>query len=196
MKLKKFYKLDLPADILDKLDTTYQKCLADMRAAVSNDSWSAEQQRVQKKMIIPLLAKYRALLNLGVAQAKALALTQKFSEYNARKFHKVLKLLSRLPNFRKLFSKIFKKQMATPGIWEHQFLRDDQAELMIDVTKCLWKETCNFFNYPEICKIFCDNDWILFGDLKKMHLERAGTLGLGDQKCDFKFVFEEKDKVK
>ncbi|PIE85884.1 MAG: hypothetical protein CSA05_03375 [Bacteroidia bacterium] len=194
MKLKKFYKSDLPTNLLEEIDSTYKACLADMRMAVSNDMWSADQQKVQKKMIIPLLAKYRALLTLGVAQEKALMLTKKFSENSAHKFNKVVKLFSRLPNFRKQFSKIFRKQMATPGIWDNQFIKDDQDEMVIDITKCLWKETCDFFNYPEVCKIFCDNDWILFGDLKTMHLERAGTLGVGDQKCDFKFVFDKKTK--
>ncbi len=103
--------------------------------------------------------------------------------------NKFIKLFSNLPNFRKIFSKMFRKQMGTPGLWEHQFVKDDKDELVIDITKCLWKETCDFFNYPEICKLFCDNDWILVDGLKKMRLERVGTLGLGAPICDFKFVF-------
>ncbi len=190
MKLKKFYKGDLPAEMLEKLVAEYKKNLSEMCAAVSTDMWTAEQQKMQKKLIISLLAKYRTFLNLGVPQEKAFALTQKWSSDNARKIHKFVKLFSRFPNFRKMFSKIFRKQMSTPGIWDHKFIKDDKDELVIDITKCLWKETCDFFNYPEICRVFCGGDWILFGDLKKMHMERVDTLGLGAQKCDFKFVFD------
>ncbi len=196
MKLKKFYEGELPATVLEKLDDEYKKNLAEMCTAVSTDMWTAEQQKVQKKMIISLLAKYRTFLNLGVPQEKAFALTQKWSNNSAQKINKFIKLFSRLPNFQKLLSKMFRKQMSTPGLWDHQFVRDDKEELVVDITKCLWKETCDFFDYPEICKLFCDNDWILFGDLKKMHMERVGTLGLGAEKCDFKFVFDENNANK
>ncbi len=194
MKLKKFYKDDLTAAQLTSIDAEYAKHLSDMRAAVSNNNWSAEQQKVQKQMIIPLLAKYRTLIYLGIPREKAMALTEKYSVHSARRFNKMLRLFSHLPNFRKLFSKIFKKQMAVPGIWDHEFKKDDKEMMVFDVTKCLWKETCNFFGYPEICEIFCNNDWVVFGDIKKFHLERVGTLGLGDEKCDFKFVFDEQKK--
>ncbi len=190
MKLIKFYREDLPAEMLEKLVAEYEKNLAEMCTAVSTDMWTAEQQKIQKKLIVSLIAKYRTFLNLGLPQEKAFALTQKWSNNSAKRMNKFIKLFSRLPNFRKLFSKIFRKQMSTPGIWEHQFVKDDKEELVIDITKCLWKETCDFFNYPEICKLFCDNDWILVDDLKKMRLERVGTLGLGAKKCDFKFVFD------
>ncbi len=192
MKLKKFYRDDLPANILNRLDAEYAKQLSAMRDAVSTEQWSAEQQKIQKQMIIPLLAKYRTLLCFGLAQDRAKALTEKYSAHSARQFNKLVKMFSHLPNFRKLFSKMFKKQMAVPGIWEHEFKKDNEEMMVFDVTKCLWKETCNFFDYPEICEIFCNNDWVVFGDIKKLHLERAGTLGLGDEKCDFRFVFNEK----
>ncbi len=194
MKLKKFYKDDLPANILERLDAEYAKHLSAMRDAVSTDAWSADQQKIQKQMIIPLLAKYRTLLYFGMPEDKAKALTEKYSNNSANQFNKLLRLFSYLPNFRKLFSKIFKKQMAVPGIWDHEFKKDDEDMMVFDVTKCLWKETCNFFDYPEICEIFCNNDWIVFGNIKKFHLERACTLGLGDEKCDFRFVFDDKNK--
>ncbi len=49
MKLKKFYKDDLPANILDRLDAEYAKHLSAMRDAVSTDQWSAEQQKFKSK---------------------------------------------------------------------------------------------------------------------------------------------------
>ncbi len=196
MKLKKFYKNDLSDDILAKIDEEYEKNLAEMCAAVSTERWTPEQQKVQKKMIVSLLAKYKTFLSFDVPKEEALALTQKWSNNSAARINKFIKIFSHLPRFKRIFSKTFRKQMATPGIWDHEFVKDDKDVLVIDITKCLWKETCDFFNYPEICKLFCDNDWILFGDLKKMHLEREGTLGLGAEKCDFKFVFDKKSPRK
>lgn len=195
MKAKKFYKEDLPKYILDMFDDNYNKNYSEMVHSVSNDNWNQDQQKTQKKFIIPLIAIYKTFIDLGVEEGRAFDLTKKWSENRARSANRIVKTFFKLPNFKKLFFRIFKKRMATPGIWDNEIITENNKEFTVDITKCLWKETCDYFSYPELCKIFCDNDWIVFGNLKKMHLEREGTLGLGAEKCDFKFVFNNEKTV-
>ncbi len=192
MKAKKFYREDLSSDILDKFDYKYKHIYSKMTNSLNNDTWNIHQKKTQKKYIIPLIAIYKTLIDLKVEKEKAYELTKKWSEYRAHQFNKLIKVFSHIPKFKEIFFKTFKNRMAVPGIWENKLLKSNKEEFRVDITKCLWKETCDYFHEPELCKIFCDNDWIVFGNLNKFHLERESTLGLGSDKCDFKFVFDNK----
>ena len=74
-------------------------------------------------------------------------------------------------------------------IWTSQFLKDNKKELDINIYKCLWKDTCDYFGCPELCELFCSGDWIVFGNIKRLTLDRTQTLGTGGNVCDFRFRF-------
>ncbi len=184
----------MPTTVFEAVESTYEVIFIEMCNSLRNGGWSEAQQKVQKKNIVPLIAVYKSLMSLGISKEDAQLLSRGWFEEIAKEVHKFFKLFTYVPFFRTIFTKVFKKQMSVPGIWDHKIIKDDKEEFVLDITKCLWKETCSFFETPELCPVFCDGDWIVFGGLNKLHLERQGTLGMGDEKCDFKFVFDKWEK--
>ncbi len=81
-----------------------------------------------------------------------------------------------------------KKGMSGDEIWKSRILSDDGEYYRVDVLKCLWADTCNFFECPELCEIFCLCDHIVFGNIKGFVFERSQTLGMNGEKCDFCFI--------
>ena len=62
----------------------------------------------------------------------------------------------------------------TGGVWR------------IDMTRCPYHDMCGQYNYPELCTCFCDSDDIAYESLHpKIVWQRTGTLGRGDECCDF-----------
>ena len=56
----------------------------------------------------------------------------------------------------------------------------------LDVLKCPYKEYLTELGCPELITAFCDSDNYLYGDLKGVRFVRRGTLGYGDERCDFR----------
>ena len=80
--------------------------------------------------------------------------------------------------------------MSGTEIWISDFLSDTDSELKVNITKCLWKDTCDFFGCSEVCDVFCSANWTVFDNLKKLQLFRTETLktvpeGTGNVDDDF-----------
>ncbi|MDI3075884.1 L-2-amino-thiazoline-4-carboxylic acid hydrolase [Clostridioides difficile] len=187
MKLNKFYKSKINSDYLDEIDKIYKLNFKTMINQIQRKQWTSKQQKRQKNRIIPIIALYKTFLQLGFSNTDAKELTRELAKKNALKANKILKIFSLIPQFSKIFRVLFKKGMEGNEIWTSEVLVDKDKELKVDITKCLWKDTCDFFEYPEICEIFCSLDWVVFGKQKKLELYRTQTLGMGGEKCNFTF---------
>lgn len=190
---KSFFKNKVSDDVFDRIETEYEVIFIEMSNTLDKGKWLELQKKTQKKRILPLIAVYKSLLNLNVDKETAKTLSREWFALSAELAHKMMKVFTHVPFFKSIFSSVFKNKLKEPGIWSNQIIKDNKDEFVVDITKCLWKDTCDHFNVPELCEIFCDGDWIVFGNLKKLHLERVGTIGMGNEKCDFKFKYGEKD---
>ena len=85
--------------------------------------------------------------------------------------------------------------MAGEEIWKSKVVRDDSQCFSMDVFKCLWADTCSYFDCYEICEVFCLCDHIVFGNIDKMEFKRTQTLGMRGEKCDFCFLSKTKNHV-
>lgn len=56
----------------------------------------------------------------------------------------------------------------------------------LDVLKCPYKEYLDELGCPELITAFCDSDNYSYGNLRGVRFIRKGTLGYGDNKCDFR----------
>ena len=115
-------------------------------------------------------------------------MVKEYSFYVAEKAHKLLKTFFHIPRFFRLFCLFMKKGMSGDEIWKSRILSDDGRCYRVDVLKCLWADTCKFFECPELCEIFCLCDHIVFGNIKGLVFERSRTLGMNGEKCDFCFM--------
>ena len=62
----------------------------------------------------------------------------------------------------------------------------DKNGASLDVLKCPYKEYLAELGCPELITAFCDSDNYSYGCLTGVRFMRRGTLGYGDDKCDFR----------
>lgn len=190
MKFKDFYASDLNVQVLEQLDAGYSKNMKTMLDSIQRGPWSKMQKKRQKSSILPNICLYKSLVELGVSKEEAKELVKKRAFYRAGKAHGVLEKMFHLPGFPKLFRTIMRKSMSGTDFWDSNILCDNKEEFAIDITKCLWKDTCDYFGTPEICEIFCLSDHVVFGNIGKLDFKRNRTLGMEGDKCDFLFEFK------
>ena len=142
--------------------------------------------------LFPTLAYYQALREEGFGQEDALVYVRKETSRAALIKKEEQSKTGSMPCaylMYRLFAKsVMKKSFPREG-WDTQWVRCDGKEIHFDMTRCLYKDTCDKMGCPELCAVFCENDDIAFsGLMPKIRFERNGTLGKGSDRCDFHFI--------
>ncbi len=190
MTLREFYRHELDEAILQRLDHDYNTNRATYIAKLEAGTWTKSQKKMQKKAILRNIVLYHTFLGYGISPEKAKTLVAQKANDEARKIHKVLKILFYLPLFSKIFCYFMAKGISkNKEIWQSEILISDNKKLKFDVTKCLWADTCKYFDCYEICEVFCLCDHIVFGEIDKLGFKRNTTLGMQGDRCDFCFEF-------
>lgn len=190
MKFKDFYASKVDQQIAAHLDEEYKvkkKLLIDK---LNRGSWTEKQKKKQQSSILPNIALYQVFLQYGIPKEQARELVRERAYYRAGKAHRVLEKLFHIPKFSKAFRFFMKKGMADAEIWQSEILADNDEKYMVDISKCLWADTCAYFDCPELCEVFCLSDHIVFENIDKMEFKRSETLGMRGNKCDFCFLFK------
>lgn len=194
MKYKRFYSRrgfvdsgKLTPQILEHIDAAHKEKMQLLIQELDHGAWTKKQKKRQKSSIISNIALYKTFIDNGIPAQEAKELVKEYSFYIAGKAHRILNTLFHIPGFFKLFRFFMRKGMTGEEIWISKTLADNAHEYSMDVLKCLWFDTCTYFNCPEICEIFCLCDHIVFGNIKKLQFDRSETLGMGGKKCDFCF---------
>ncbi len=187
MKYKRFYQGKVDEKILELIDAEYKNKIEAIIEELKRGAWSDKQRKRQISSIIPNIALYKSFIAKGVSKDEAKKLVKEYSFYKAKRFHNILKTLFYIPGFFRIFRFFMKQGMAGDEIWESRILSNDVKCYRVDVLKCLWANTCEYFKCPEICEVFCLCDHIVFGDIDGFVFERSRTLGMKGEKCDFCF---------
>ena len=187
MKYKKFYFGKLSPKILEHLDEEHKSKMNFLIKELEHGSWTERQIKRQKSSILPNIALYKVLMDNDIPSVEAKELVKEYSFYKAGKAHDLLATFFRIPGFFRVFRFFMRKGMAGDEIWKSQILFDDSKRFSMDVHKCLWADTCSYFDCAEICEIFCLCDYIVFGNIDKLQFKRSQTLGMNGEKCDFSF---------
>ena len=190
MTYKRFYSKRLDPHILEDIDTKHKRNMRLLMEEINRGTWTKKQKKRQKSSIISNIALYRCFIDKGLSKNEAKELVREYSFRIAKKAHKLLRTFFYIPGFFGLFRFLMKKGMSGDEIWESRILSDSGSCFSVDVLKCLWADTCEFFQCPELCEIFCLCDHIVFGDIKGFEFKRSQTLGMKGDKCDFCFVNE------
>ena len=188
MKYKDFYREKLSDEILEHIDDNHRLKMDSLIQRLNNDmSWTNNQKKRQISSILSNIALYQLLIENNISKTEAKELVREYSYYRAHKFNKILKTFFYIPGFFRVFSIFMKKGMKGEEIWKSRILTQDREEFSMDVLKCLWADTCRYFDCYEICEIFCLCDHIVFGNIDKLEFIRSQTLGMDGEKCDFCF---------
>ena len=144
------------------------------------------------KNLFPTLAYYQTLREQGFAQEEALTYVRKETHRAAYARKEEQSKTGKMPCaylMYRLFVKAFMKKGFPEEGWDTEWVRCDGKEIHFDLTRCIYKDTCDAMGCPELCAVFCENDDIVFsGLLPKIRFERSGTLGKGADHCDFHFI--------
>ncbi|MDO5708409.1 MAG: L-2-amino-thiazoline-4-carboxylic acid hydrolase [Andreesenia angusta] len=190
MKLSKFYKSKIGKEYVQNIDRRYRENFENMIDSIEGDNWTKKQKKKQKSSIIPILALYKTFIDFGFSKEDAKELSRLWIYNTSEKAHKILYKTFNFPKFEKIFRFIFRKGLEADEIWISKTIESDDEALKVDITKCLWKDTCDYFNCPELCEVFCSADWVVFGDIDRLEFNRSETLGTKGDKCDFRFRFK------
>ena len=190
MTYKRFYLGRLDPRILKDIDKEHKTKRELLIEEIHRGPWTEKQKKRQKRSIISNIALYRCFLDKGLSKNESKELVKEYSFYVAGKAHKLLKTFFCIPGFFGIFRLFMKKGMSGDEIWISKILLNDRQYYRMDVLKCLWADTCEFFGCPELCEIFCLCDHIVFDNIEGFVFERNQTLGMNGEKCDFCFINE------
>lgn len=183
--MKKFLCQKFDAEVADDITKNCSVKLNEM-CREQEPKLSPAQFKLAKKRILIRIAFYLSLKeHAGVEDA--LAHTKTYFYAKVEGAAKFMKFLGKYEWGCALFRKVFSIGLRA-DTWISEIKRNDTDALIFDITRCLYKDLCDFYKCPELCTIFCDGDWLMFGNMEKIKFERKYTLGYGGKLCDFKFT--------
>ncbi|HOF00627.1 MAG TPA: L-2-amino-thiazoline-4-carboxylic acid hydrolase [Spirochaetota bacterium] len=183
--MKTFLYQTFDAKTADSIIKNYSAMLNEMHSE-QEELLSPSQFKLAKTRILIRIALYRSIKNHTKGE-DALAHTKKYFYAKVKAASKLVKFAGKSELGCTLFRKAFSYGLRA-DTWISAIKKNDKESLVFDITKCLYKDLCDFYKCPELCMMFCDGDWLAFGDMEKLKFERKYTLGYGDELCDFKFT--------
>lgn len=147
------------------------------------------------KSIFPTIAIYHAL-QMQVSKEEAFEHMRKMISDNTKKTaRKMYERMGKLPFFFSLFRKMFTMGLKGDS-WDVEWVENNKTNFEYNIKRCLWNDTFERYDCPELCALFCNNDEINFTNVSpKMRFERRGALGYGNDMCDFHFYAIKKNKI-
>ena len=136
------------------------------KAAALNAAFDARLQALRadnaaagkEKQILPGIAAYETLQTV-MPKEEALQTVHGYVEQRARRMHRYLAAMLRLPGLYRLVPGIFVKSTRTlfgPAAgFAATELKTDQGTWRIDMTRCPYHDTCVEYGCPELCPCFC-----------------------------------------
>ena len=98
------------------------------------------------------------------------------------------------PIYMKVAGFITSKMFSEKAGFRRRWHCDTKYEKRYELLTCPYVETFKELGCPEVCPAVCIQDDLSFGNMKNgVIFERKGTLGRGDECCDFKFVCRDAD---
>lgn len=146
---------------------------------------SPNQYKVATKGVLKRIAFYISVQKF-VNEEKALEYAKEFAYAKMAGTEKMMKMIGKsnlgCAAFRKFFTTGLKADT-----WVSELKKDADGDLIFDITRCLYKDLCDYYQASKLCALFCDGDWLVLGHMKKLEFSRNYTLGMGDDLCDFSF---------
>jgi hypothetical protein len=162
----------------------YTNCLAKM-IEEQKDLLSPNQYKVASKRILDKIAFYMSVQKY-VKEEKVLEYTKEYYYAKMAGTKKMMRLIGKYNLGCTLFRKFFITGLKA-DTWVSEIKKDADGDLIFDITKCLYKDLCDYYQASKMCTFFCDGDWLVLGNMKKLAFSRNYALGMGNDLCDFSF---------
>ncbi|MBP7689858.1 MAG: L-2-amino-thiazoline-4-carboxylic acid hydrolase [Thermoflexales bacterium] len=141
--------------------------------------------------ILPGLTLYQVLLAEGNDQAAALAEVEQLLYASAVRsgLRQTVAALKFLPEPFTLLRPVVRAAMrfGFPAAgWETDWLEDSDQRIAFNIRRCFYLDTLTTYGAPELTPLFCRMDDVVYEALPaSIRWERTGTLGRGNDRCDF-----------
>lgn len=173
------------ADQMDGADqhvAQAQRRLPDLAARVTAPSRACRGSL--ERMILPGAALY---LTLGayIDRERALSVTGACIASDAERQAGLLDRTPWLFPIVRYLSVRWIRTRFVPPAWEAHLLEDTQQRVRFDITRCYYLDTLRTLGIPELTARYCHVDDVIYRGHRHLDFRRAGTLGLGYDRCDF-----------
>ena len=143
-----------------------------------------------EQMIFPRAAIYLQMIKY-ISREEAISLIENSVRIGVEPDRKRLHAATKLPIIRPLFFKIFHKMIGTMFNGDAGFkfreIEADSRHYRVDVLQCPYMKYCELLGCKELTSTFCLSDDRVYGNMCGITFERHGTIGRGNDKCDFYF---------
>ena len=147
-----------------------------------------QQRNTLVKTILPRIALYR-VLQTSMTKREAYSVLQDYLQNGVCvKMIKQYRMIEKLPNFFSIYHAVFSYAVLHSDNWVAECLFSNRNEFQINIRRCLWYDACVENGCPELITAFCACDDTLYSCLHKMRFFRSGSLGHGNELCDFRFT--------
>ena len=177
-----------------------------MKIASQRFSWLCQQNIADSKAVkqhteknlFPCISLYESMQKCGIPKEEALDFLDiswsKRAEKGANSTRKILKFAGLYKLYPAIFKWVAKNQFGTAAGFQADFYDCGKQRCKFDMKKCLFCDTCERYECPELTKCFCHVDDINNKDLHpRLCWNRTQFMGEGKDFCDFDiFVQEEK----
>ena len=151
---------------------------------------SKKEKLHTEQMIFPRAAIYLQMMKY-IPKEEALSLLEEAVKIGVEPDRKRLHIATKLPFVRPLFFKIFHKLINTMFNEEAGFktkeYEADTRHYRVDVLQCPYMKYCELLGCNELTSTFCLSDDRVYGNMCGITFKRQGTIGRGNDKCDFYF---------
>lgn len=187
-ELRKIYGKDKTTKIIELAEKHYKECMALCENASKGEFMHLENT------ILPTTSFYKALLE--VDNENAWKNTNDIIINLCKKGNKILNNMLKLPGMKSVFMKVLPK-MAIKMFgkecgFDYENMEVSKKHLQMDMTICPYTKYAEILKVPELKSIFCESDFATYGNLSGITFERTETIGLGGNKCDFRFFRTDK----
>ena len=148
-------------------------------------------RRHLEENVLPGVALYMALLADANTREKAMALFEVAIEAWAASQRQSLERLARLPVYYWLMRAVIKPMMRRnfpEDGWETEWVETSGEALAFNMKSCFYLDALGTYGVQELAIQYCRMDDLIYKDLSPhVRWVRQGTLGRGDNGCDFRF---------
>lgn len=141
-----------------------------------------------ERSIAPMVAAFRVFSHCG--DPDPVARTAELVDARWEQMSRLVALAARLPvpwgMLSRLVERVTTRVFPAPG-WTITWRDRSRKRIAFDISGCLYLRTFTYYGVPQLTRLACHGDDILYARLPGATFVRNGTLGRGDPTCDFCF---------
>jgi hypothetical protein len=147
--------------------------------------------------ILPAIAFYGTLKRSGCAPGDAIDMIRVSVLAAAEPMAKLFRTMGRLPFFfpvLRVMAPLSVRASFGESGWAMEWHKNTHNEITFTAHSCFYDCVLRQYGAPELTRLFCECDDVIYGHIPKVAWGRTKTIGRGGDACDFRFDNERRAK--